>query len=181
MHIEAQKSYGALHAHGQLFIQCPHRHLALQEILVTFKNSMKELAENHLKFKEHARSEAYCDLDLWRKERTNIELEWSEYAKSSDFMSTPQYLKTDEIEDYTWPLEYLKHPQQIQGMKQNHVHTINPKTKKREPLCHCKRKDKPHLYKSDFPRTSWFIDDSVVICPGLLEKLNLPTLTEKTT
>ena len=60
-------------------------------------------------------------------------------------------------------------------MKQHHVHVRNPDTRLREPPGACKRKDKPKLCKSDFPRMSWLVREAVFLCANLLDQMGLPT------
>lgn len=173
--IEAQKSAGALHAHGQFFLQCPHQHLTLEEILGKYKDKLATLAATYKRYEEHTRKEIYHNIDQWINDKPNTEKQWSEYSNSFDLISVPDYLGTGSAESPTdFVQSYLQHFQKIQGMKQNHVHKWSAKKQRFEPLDHCKRTDKPHLCKSDFPRTTWMIDKSVVLCPGLLEKLNMP-------
>ena len=57
-------------------------------------------------------------------------------------------------------------------MKQHHIHLPNEKGE-RVPLTHCRRPDDPTKCKSDFPRTNWLIEEAVVLCHGLLEKMGL--------
>ena len=73
-----------------------------------------------------------------------------------------------------WLKEYIgKHVQRLQELKDNHVHT-KTQTGGRVPLTHCRRADNPKLCKADFPRTLWLIRQPVVLCHGLLRKMNLP-------
>ncbi|HIE71391.1 MAG TPA: hypothetical protein EYP98_15145 [Planctomycetes bacterium] len=72
-----------------------------------------------------------------------------------------------------WRREYLfEHVQRVQEMKQNHVHTLNDKGE-RVPLTHCRRPDNPKLCKGDFPRTLWLSSEPVVLCRGLLRKMDM--------
>ena len=71
-----------------------------------------------------------------------------------------------------WLQQFLDHVQQIQEMKQHHIHLPNEKGEK-VPLTHCRRPDDPTKCKSDFPRTSWLIEEAVVSCRGLLERMGL--------
>jgi len=71
-----------------------------------------------------------------------------------------------------WLQQFLDHVQQIQEMKQHHIHLPNEKGEK-VPLTHCRRPDDPTKCKSDFPRTSWLIEEAVVLCRGLLERMGL--------
>ena len=57
--------------------------------------------------------------------------------------------------------------------KQHHVHILNPQTGKREPLTACTRKDNPNLSKGDFLRTLWLIAKAVVLCQGLINRIDM--------
>ena len=61
----------------------------------------------------------------------------------------------------------------LQLRRQHHVHILNAETGMREPLTACRRKDNPKLCKGDFPRTTWLIDKAVVLCQGLIRKMNM--------
>ena len=61
----------------------------------------------------------------------------------------------------------------LQLRKQHHVHILNTETGVREPLTACRRKDNPKVCKADFPRTMWLIDKAVVLCQGLIRKMNM--------
>ena len=78
------------------------------------------------------------------------------------------------LENKQWLKEYLTDVQRVQEYKQHHVHPVNLKTGKREPLTACRRKDNPALCKGDFPRTERSIERAVVLCPGLLRRLAMP-------
>ena len=57
--------------------------------------------------------------------------------------------------------------------EQHHYHKLNPETGERVPLRGCQRADKPGECKSDFPRTAWVSEESVILCPCELEKRGL--------
>ena len=55
------------------------------------------------------------------------------------------------IDGQKWLDAYLhKDVEQLQQMKQHHVHLLNVDTQVREPLAACRRKDNPNLCKADF-------------------------------
>ena len=56
---------------------------------------------------------------------------------------------------------------------------MNEETGEREPIQGCKRKDNPKLCKADYPRTTWLVEKSLVICPGLAEKMSMPAKGKK--
>ena len=123
------------------------------------------------------------------KRLPGIEAAWPKYKESKVLISRPGYLTArssisdlgkslgnalaKEIEDgRRWVQSYLTHVQQIQEMKQHHIHLPNEKGE-RVPLTHCRRPDDPTKCKSDSPRTNWLIEEAVVLCHGLLEKMGL--------
>ena len=74
-----------------------------------------------------------------------------------------------------WLHEYLvENVQQVQEMKQHHVHTLNGEGEC-VPLTHCNRLDNPKLCKAGFPRKDRLIDKPVILCPGLLHHMNMPS------
>ena len=167
--VEAQKSAGALHAHGQLHVQCIHQHRPLAEILTILAGSKAYLVQEYLQYKHHVCRQWYEDLQGWRERQQQREEDWPEYKKSKELVSKPTYILQDKDPE-SWRNEYLsKHVQRIQEMKQNHVHTLNAKGE-RVPLLHCRRSDDSKKCKAEFPRTLWIIDKAVVLCHGLLKK-----------
>ena len=73
-----------------------------------------------------------------------------------------------------WATRYLcEDVVQLQYMKQHHYHKLNPETGERVPLRGCQRADKPGECKSDYPRTAWVSEESVILCPCELEKRGL--------
>ena len=65
--------------------------------------------------------------------------------------------------------------EQLQQMKQHHVHILNAETNTREPLAACRRKDNPNLCKGDFPRMKWLTTKAVILCAGLLKQMGQNT------
>ena len=171
--IEAQKSAGSLHAHGQLHIECLHQHTPLVEVMQTVAKQ-KSIVTGYLRYKRHVCREEYEDLNGWEKERReSTERAWPEYRDSVSLVSSRQYLKSD-IDSTAWLDAYLKvHVQNIQELKQNHVHTVNGKGE-RVPLAHCRRADNPKKCKGDFPRTLWIIEKAVVLCRGIMKRMGMP-------
>ena len=45
--IEAHKSTGSLHAHSQLFIQCLHQHISLEDIIAILQNNASGIVEHY--------------------------------------------------------------------------------------------------------------------------------------
>ena len=79
-----------------------------------------------------------------------------------------------------WLHQYLhQHVQRIQELKQHHVHMWNQEKNDYVVLEHCRRKDKKNECKSHFPRTKWLISQSVVLCKGLLQQMEMPSSGRK--
>ena len=60
-----------------------------------------------------------------------------------------------------------EHVEQLQVMKQHHVHVKNPITHIREPLRACRRKDNPTLCKAEFPIMQLLVQRAVTLCSNL--------------
>ena len=85
-----------------------------------------------------------------------------------------EYAPDAVAEGQRWLRNYLEEDvEQLQLLRQHHVHVPNPQTGEREPLTHCRRADNPKKCKSDFPRTTWLIDRAVLMCPGLIRRCGL--------
>ena len=65
--------------------------------------------------------------------------------------------------------------EELQRLKQHHVHLVNEKTGEREPLAACRSKSNPKDCKSEFPRCSWLSKFPVILCEGLLKQMGLPS------
>ena len=89
--IEAQKSAGGLHAHGQLHIQCIHQHKPLSEILTELAGPKAYLVQEYLRYKEHVCRQWYEDLDGWKARKSAREEAWPEYKSSLELVSKPKY------------------------------------------------------------------------------------------
>ena len=171
--IEAQKSAGSLHAHGQLHVECLHQHTPLTEIMEKIKGGKDSVVAGYLKYKQHVCREEYEDLAAWGARRLPTESAWPEYSDSVELVSKRGYLRSSTMEPKEWRDQYLKqHVQAIQEKKQNHVHTMNAKGE-RVALHHCRSKENPTKCKSDFPRTRWIIGQAVVLCQGLMKRMGM--------
>ena len=121
--------------------------------------------------------EEYEDVAAWRSRKEVTEDAWPEYEESLVLLSKRAYLADGNMDDQKWRDTYLRdHVQRVHELKQNHVHLPNQKGEMM-PLAHCQRKDNPHKCKSDFPRKE--LKRAVVLCPGLLQELGLPTCGRK--
>lgn len=63
--------------------------------------------------------------------------------------------------------------EQLQMMKQHHVHLRNLENNQREPLSSCRAKDNPRMCKSHFPRNKWLVDRPIILCRGCLKQMGL--------
>ena len=63
--------------------------------------------------------------------------------------------------------------EQLQMMKQHHVHLRNMETNKREPLSSCRAKDNPKVCKGHYPRNRWLVERPIVLCRGCLKQMGL--------
>ena len=181
---EAQKSTGSLHAHCQLFLQCLHQLNPIHDIAKKIKSLGKHVVLDYLAYKAHVCRQTYPQIgaeledNLWQ-----IEKKWPEYQDSAFLISRPDYLRKSE--DVLTSREYanaylLEDVQRLQQMKQHHVHVYNDETQAREPLQACRRKDKPWLCKSDFPRDLWLIDKRLCCVLAWRRKWKCLALAEKT-
>jgi hypothetical protein len=92
--IEAQKSAGSLHAHGQLHVECIHQHKPLSEVMQP--ENLKQLVADYLRYKKHVCREEYEDVDVWENQRrVVIESAWPEYKDSTVLVSSRNYLRSD--------------------------------------------------------------------------------------
>ena len=185
--IEAQKSTGSLHAHGQCFVQCLHQHTPVAEIFSLAESRLATLRADYLEYvshvshsiyKEQARSEVTAGISA-------AEGAWPEYEEDTVMTSFPKYqsarctdsagTRMEDMEAREWAREYLcKDVVQLQYMKQHHYHKYNVETGERIPLRGCQRADKPGECKNDYPRTGWVNDAARVLCPCALADMGLP-------
>ncbi len=181
--IEAQKSTGSLHAHGQCFVQCLHQHTPLQEIFSMAEDRLETLRADYLQYVSHVSHGVYKGQGAEEIAAgvADAEAQWPEYKMDRVMTSFPDYqgargkhdgTAEDEAEEAKdWARRYLcEDVVQLQYMKQHHYHKVNPETGERVPLRGCQKADKPGECKSDYPRTAWVSEESVILCPCELEK-----------
>ena len=184
--IEAQKSTKSLHAHGQCFVQCLHQHTPLQEIFSLAEDRLQILRAAYLEYVSHVSHSVYKGQGAEEMARgiADAEAAWPEYQMDTAMTAFPEYLgarsrhggtaEEEEEEAMDWARRYLcEDVVQLQYMKQHHYHKLNADTGERTPLRGCQRADKPGECKSDYPRTAWVSDESVVLCPCELQKKGL--------
>ena len=83
-------------------------------------------------------------------------------------------------EGVTWLKSYLHTDvEELQRLKQHHVHMVNEKANEREPLAACRRKDNPKEFKSEFPRWSWLVERPVILCEGVTQTNGLADQRKK--
>ena len=192
--IEAQKPTGTLHAHSQVLVQCLHQHTCLFEIFQKKHKQPGNIIQSYFNYKKnHVIPQVYeTYLATLQSKLEGHEKAWPEYKDSSCFMNPPPYLqatsrtfvscqqKESKVslheEGKTWLHNYLyEDVEQLQIMKQHHVHLRNPDTNIREPLGACRRTDNPKLCKADLPRMNWLVRRAVILCIHLLEQMGLAT------
>lgn len=144
------------------------------------------VVQGYLDYKEHVMRQVYCQVGQGlEKNIETAETSWPEHKDKHCLTLFPQYLL--EIDDgiegahskrecaQEWARKFLEEDvEELQYLKQHHVHIVNEVTGERKPLTACRRKDNPKLCKSDFPRTPWLINRAVVLCKALLKKLSMP-------
>ena len=93
--IEAQQSTGSLHAHSQLFIQCLHQHISLDDIIAILQHNYAGFVEHYLTYKSHVCRQVY-DTPTNELEETldTHETTWPEYKESSVLINVPAYSQT---------------------------------------------------------------------------------------
>ena len=173
--IESQKA-GSLHVHGQLFIQCLHQHNSLQKVLDTIRQKSYLLVNDYLDYKSHVSDQTYADRSGWDESRRNeTESNWPEYRNTSTLLSRKQFLTDVSLGGRTWLSLFQKRKQELQEMKQHHVHLPDPENPEvRKPLNSCRRRDKPNECKGGFPQDKQLVAEPVVVCPGLAKQFKMP-------
>ena len=123
-------------------------------------------------------------MDEVNRKLEEAESQWPEYKSNETLTSIPAYtLKSDRdltntssgqhgiaswksivAEGAAWLKSYLHiDVEELQRLKQHHVHMFNEQTNEREPLAACRRKDNPKQCKSEFPRLSWLVSRPVIL------------------
>ena len=193
--VETQKAAGSLHVHMQVFVQCLHQHTPLH------RHRMSELVKDYCTYKNHTCKQTYADLAGWEKRRDETEKAWPNYVDCLDLISTPASLKVTsqksllfnvrwsqavveqknlEQEATEWLHNYLfVNVQRRQELRQNHVHVWNEHKGMRMPLTHCQSPDNVMKCKAHYPRTTWLVDESLVLCKGFLQDRHMPWTGKK--
>ena len=158
---ENQKS-GALHLHGQLFVQCIHQLTPLKEIMAKIRAGRRDIVEGSLAYNAHVCKQTYDEREGWEREdgsgrRLEREEKWPEYEDVALMLSRPAYQRHQPnihvlspevprsvlVEDgEAWSESFNGDVQLLQEHKQHHVH-IPDQDGVRQPLTHCRREDDP--------------------------------------
>ena len=179
-----------------MYVQCLHQHTSIYDILEKLRDQPDNIIQGYLDYKEHVCRQVYTeDTEVVDEKLLVAESEWPEYKKNKTLTEVPAYtlnntydlsyesvfsdgvsrLKSVVSEGAVWLKAYLKNDvEELQRLKQHHVHMINEETNQREPLAACRRKENPKECKSYFPRLSWLVSKPVILCQGLLWQMGLP-------
>ena len=182
-----------MHAHSQVFVQCLHQHTCLIEILQQLRTQLEDIIQEYVNYNAHVIRQTYTsDPTESQSNFEGHEKAWPEYKDSNCLTNLPPYLHTTSRtfdsdqkresiaslheEGKTWLHRYLHEDvEQLQMMKQHHVHLRNPDTHIREPLGSSKRKGNPKLCKADFQIIKWLVRRAVILCTNLLQQMGLST------
>ena len=162
------------------------------------RHELETLFSQYAKYKALACRQVYEDLDAWAKRQSNTESEWKgQYGSSVELIDTSTYLskmvssigaqasRSRKSEARllksarVWLREFLKNVQRRQEMRQNHVHVWNEKKNCKVPLTHCQCPDDPMKCKAGFPRTTWKVNKTLLLCKGFLKKRKNALYREK--
>ena len=151
---------------------------------IDFQEYNGRIFEEYLKYKAHVTRQVYAsERDTVNKGLEEFEQEWPEYEPRTHLITSPSYLQATpydfcefrngaarndvNAEGAAWLRQHLQRDvEQLQMMKQHHVHLRNPETNKREPLAACRAKANPKVCKSHFPRNMWLVAWTIVLCQG---------------
>ena len=165
----------------------------MYQIMQQLREKPDSIVREYLRYKEHVSRQVYTeDSDEVNAKLAEAESQWPEYKTNETLTAMPAYtvkndcdisnthfgsdiMSSSVAEGATWLKSYLhKDVEELQRLKQHHVHMINERTGEKEPLAACRRKDNPKACKSEFPRNSWLSENPIVLCPGLLKQMGLP-------
>ena len=178
--IEVQNFTGSLHAHSLFVIQCLHQHTGVHGIISMLRNNCTHVVPDYSDYKTHVCRQVYpTDTVALEQQLDKHETAWPDYKDSIVLATIPAYLQEPSGDDVKLhdtdqlPDNIVKGPKRLdtylhedvedlQQMKQHHVHFLNVDTHVREPLAACKRKGNPNLCKADFPRMKWLVTKAVI-------------------
>ena len=196
--IECQKS-GALHVHfqarsreahayrGSMYVICTgsawqlfvqyHQFTPLFEMQKLGAERRRELLRKYCAYNAHVTRTVYEDPEAWKRDREETEAQWPEYRNSTHVLSRPRYQADDGATPAAdWRKQFLHSDvEHLQQLKQNHVHNM-PKTPggPRLPLTHCRDPKDPTKCKAGFPRDKRLAEQTLLVCNGLAQKMDMP-------
>ena len=176
--IECQKS-GTLHAHFQIFVQCFHQFHPLTDLhrLSKILEDVEWMGfvEKYKSYASHTSRKVYADPNGWEsRARAEVENQWPEFRDSLLMLSRPGYQYNEDIEAHDWKQTYLDQDvERLQQHKQHHVH-LPDEEGRRQPLAHCRDAKNPSKCKGGFPHDKWQSEETLLICSGLAEQMDMP-------
>ena len=173
--IECQKA-GSLHAHFQVFLQCKHQFTPLSDIAKLCKEEMKRLITRYSAYTQHVRRMTYVDPTMWEEQdRHTVENAWPEFRDETLTLSRPSYQHDCDMEPVAWKRRYIEEDvEALQKRKQHHVHIPIEPGGPRMPLAHCRDPQDPTRCKAGLPHDLQLTDQTVIICRGLAERMQMP-------
>ena len=89
----------------------------------------------------------------------------------------PRYQSDSKMAATEWKRAFLEADvEELQKHKQHHVHLpAEHPGGPRMPLAHCRDPKDPELCKAGFPRTAHQIEETVLVCAGLAQKMGMPS------
>ena len=163
------------------------------------RQELETLFSQYAKYKALVCRQMYEDLNAWTSRQSATEKEWKEqYGSSTELIDTPTYLsKTtsgtaiqaarsqnagERLKKTArgWLKQYLQNVQRRQEFRQNHVHVWNEKKICKMPLTHCQSSDDSTKCKAGFPRTTWMVDKTLILCKEFLEQRKMLYTGKKT-
>ena len=94
--IESQKAKGSLHAHSQVFVQCPHQRMPLIKVFEFLKSGNAAVVQRYLRYKTHVCRQAYADQDLAERRLPEQEAACPQYKESKILISRPSYVTSSD-------------------------------------------------------------------------------------
>ena len=161
--------------HLQAFVQCLHQNTPLKTVMEAVSKK-PSIVTDYLDYVTHVAKTTYDDVDRWKAEQETIESQWPVYKDDVLTVSKPAYLSSsssaDDPEGQQWLEAFKEDVQGLQQRKQHHVH-VPDENQVRQPLTHCRRKDKPKECKAGFPKVKQLLRKAVVVCRGLAQAMEM--------
>jgi len=173
--VEAQKAEGVLHLHFFLYLQNLCQYSTLEEIGEMLRCEMvsPEAMKHYI---NHVRCATYPNVDLFNKERDQIEKSWPAYAEDYDLCRLPRELRTEAgAAAGEWITKYNDRLQHTLSRMNHHIHPlVDASTGVRRLLNSCKVKGKGDTCKSDFPLENLMTDEPLFVCQCIAAERLLP-------